>query len=199
MWNELPSEHVGGTSTESIFAANGSTMRSRAATLATWIHPSRLLDGIRIMFKRDEADWNESGESHWFSVSYDTNKIATADELHHVNQMKRWDNDFLVLPYAIIYDVFLDDSILVSKGLVAGALDLYMSKVVNHHWSRNYSMFAEAQWAAALAKKGNAEQAQQCIDSVLSHQMREGKATNRDLMWLALAEKWIGDSEYVFR
>ena len=29
--------------------------------------------------------------------------------------------------------------------------------------------------------------------------MREGKATNRDLMWLALAEKWIGDPGYVFR
>ncbi|GMV87187.1 MAG: hypothetical protein AMXMBFR81_01180 [Chthonomonas sp.] len=80
-----------------------------------------------------------------------------------------------------------------------GPNKLYMSKVVNHHWSRNYSMFAEAQWAAALAKKGNAEQAQQCIDYVLSHQMREGKATNRDLMWLGLAEKWIGDSEYMFR
>ncbi|MBZ0212589.1 MAG: hypothetical protein K8H99_02210 [Nitrospirae bacterium] len=60
-------------------------------------------------------------------------------------------------------------------------------------------MAARAQWAAALAKNGNAEQAQQCIDYVLSHQMREGKATNRDLMWLALAEKWIGDPGYVFR
>ncbi len=151
------------------------------------------------MFKRDEADWNENDEAYWFGVHYDTGKTATASELHHVNQMKRWNNDFLVLPYAIIYDAFLADSIILSEGLVAGALDLYSSKVLDHHWSRNYSFFAEAHWAAALAKKGNAEQAQQCIDYVLSHQMREGKATNRDLMWLALAEKWIGDSEYVFR
>ncbi|GMV87108.1 MAG: hypothetical protein AMXMBFR81_00390 [Chthonomonas sp.] len=67
VWRRLPDDHFPeGTSAEAIFS-DGAAMRAKAEELAAWVHPSDLLDGIRIMFKHDEADENSQGDTHWLS------------------------------------------------------------------------------------------------------------------------------------
>lgn len=196
MWRRLPNDHFPeGTSAEAIFT-EGAAMRAKAEELAEWVHPSDLLDGIRIMFKHDEADVNSVGDSHWFSSGYSVDSMLDVVEFHEVSGFTKWVSDYLVLPFAVIYDAYLDDDYDTHKSLIETALELFEEKAPHCWWSRNYVFFADqSRMAAMYARLGMETKAKQARDFVRMHHIHEDKANNPDEMWLELVHKYLCNPE----
>lgn len=196
VWRRLPNDHFPeGTSAEAIFT-EGAAMRAKAEELAEWVHPSDLLDGIRIMFKHDEADVNSVGDSHWFSSGYSVDSMLDVVEFHEVSGFTKWVSDFLVLPFAVIYDAYLDDDYDTHKSLIETALELFEEKAPHCWWSRNYVFFADqSRMAAMYARLGMETKAKQARDFVRMHHIHEDKANNPDEMWLELVHKYLCNPE----
>lgn len=188
-WRSLGGKHgFTGQRTEDVFV-NGALMRQQAAALASWCHPEDLLLGIRVMFKRDQADANSHGQTHWCSVRYDASPFSPKNGIADTNDLENWYPDFLALPYLVIYDVPLADTLGEHNTLIQQAFELVTQLAPQFWWSRNFSTKPPTAYAAALVRMED-PRGPECMRFIKQHWVLEtDKPKNFELVWLTLAEK----------
>lgn len=191
-WRELDPRHFPAPTLAAMGYSSGAItdFLSAANALYDVCPPHFFLEGIRTMWKWNEADENAAGEVNWNSVRYDSASGSFVGA--EVNEGAMWYPDFLSYPFLVAFDVPLHDDPSVDAERKAAAFARTEDRIPLFWMGRNHDTFPAAVWAAAYAKLGLNLRRDQCVDFVQRHYGGTGREQlyNHERMWLFAAQRW---------